>query len=70
MSVVQVEVEGIVRGSEQPSSFVPANDPASGQWFWIDVPALARAAGLPLDTPLVEACPIPDLLNHSQGLGE
>ena len=55
LPAVQVEVEGIVRGSEQPSSFVPANDPASGQWFWIDVPALARAAGLPLDTPLVEA---------------
>jgi surfeit locus 1 family protein len=51
----QAEVEGIVRSSEQPSSFVPANDPASGQWFWIDVPALAAAAGLPPDTPLIEA---------------
>lgn len=51
----QVELEGIVRASEQPSSFVPANDPASGQWFWIDVPALASAAGLPPDTPLIEA---------------
>lgn len=51
---MQVEVEGIVRGSEQPSRFVPANDVARGQWFWIDVPALAAAAGLPLDTPLVE----------------
>ncbi|KAK9832527.1 hypothetical protein WJX81_006045 [Elliptochloris bilobata] len=50
----QVEVEGIVRGSEQPSRFVPANDAASGQWFWIDVPALSHAAGLPMDTPLVE----------------
>ncbi len=48
-------MEGIVRSSEQPSSFVPANDPASGQWFWIDVPALAAAAGLPPDTPLIEA---------------
>ena len=61
---LQVEVEGIVRGSEQPSSFVPANDPASGQWFWIDVPALARAAGLPLDTPLVEARSLQALIHY------
>ena len=51
---VQVEVEGIVRDSEHPSRFVPANDDASGQWFWIDVPALAAACGLPRDTLLVE----------------
>ena len=57
-----------MRGSEQPSSFVPANDPASGQWFWIDVPALARAAGLPLDTPLVEARRVPEPLHLTQGL--
>lgn len=37
---------GVVRGSEKPSIFVPANDPSSGQWFYIDVPAIARACGL------------------------
>ena len=39
--------------SETPSTFVPAN--AGGDWFWVDVPALAAAAKLPPDTLLVEA---------------
>ena len=43
---------GITRGSERPSSFVPPN--TGNDWFWIDVPALAAAAGLPPSTPLVE----------------
>lgn len=41
--------------SEARSSFVPDNLPDRGEWFWIDVPALAAAAGLPHDTPLIEA---------------
>jgi hypothetical protein len=49
-----VRVEGIVRASEPRGSFVPDNDPAAGQWFWVDVPALAKAAGLPPETPLIE----------------
>jgi len=43
---------GITRRSERPSSFVPPN--TGDDWFWIDVPALAAAAGLPPSTPLVE----------------
>jgi hypothetical protein len=38
--------------SEKPSAFVPDN--AGGDWFWVDVPALAAAANLPRSTPLVE----------------
>ena len=40
--------------SESPSSFVPDNVPTTGEWFWIDVPGMAAALGLPPDTPLVE----------------
>ena len=50
----QVKIEGIVRKSENPSTFVPKNNPEKGQWFWIDVPEIAAACGLAPDTPLVE----------------
>ncbi|KAJ3702868.1 hypothetical protein LUZ61_006573 [Rhynchospora tenuis] len=42
-----VKVVGVIRGSEKPSMFVPPNDPDSGQWFFVDVPMIARACGLP-----------------------
>ncbi|CAN1159278.1 Surfeit locus protein 1 [Linum perenne] len=66
-SVNPVEVVGVIRGSENPSAFVPANDPSSGQWFYIDVPAIAASCGLPDDTVYVEdvhedvnpSCPYP-----------
>ncbi|KAK2990953.1 hypothetical protein RJ640_002961, partial [Escallonia rubra] len=52
--VTPVEVVGVVRGSEKPSIFVPANDPSSKQWFYVDVTAIARACGLPEDTVYLE----------------
>ena len=48
-----MRVSGVVRKSERPSSFVPPN--RGGEWFWVDVSALAAAADLPADTPLVES---------------
>ncbi|XP_075475849.1 surfeit locus protein 1-like [Primulina tabacum] len=48
-SVVSVEVLSAIRGSEKPSIFVTPNDPWYGgtsQWFYVDVPAIARACGL------------------------
>lgn len=48
------KVVGVVRGSEKPSIFVPPNDPNSGQWFYVDVPAIARTCGLPEDTIYIE----------------
>ncbi|KAF3437816.1 hypothetical protein FNV43_RR20572 [Rhamnella rubrinervis] len=65
--VTAVEVVGVVRGSEKPSIFVPANEPCSSQWFFVDVPAIARTCGLPEDTIYVEdvnedvnpSCPYP-----------
>ncbi|KAJ0049035.1 hypothetical protein Pint_16912 [Pistacia integerrima] len=52
--VAPVEVVGVIRGSEKPSIFVPANDPSSCQWFYVDVPAVARASGLPENTIYIE----------------
>ncbi|KAG6548054.1 hypothetical protein Mapa_010488 [Marchantia paleacea] len=46
---------GVIRSSEQPNMFVPSNAPESGQWFYVDVPAMSRAVGLPGDTILLEA---------------
>ncbi|KAI3454950.1 hypothetical protein Pfo_011613 [Paulownia fortunei] len=53
-SIIPVEVIGVIRGSENPSIFVPANDPNASQWFYVDVPALARACRLPEKTLYVE----------------
>ncbi|EEF31590.1 surfeit locus protein 1 [Ricinus communis] len=66
-SLTSVEVVGVIRGSEKPSIFVPENVPMSGQWFYIDVPAVAHACGLPENTIYVEdisenissSCPYP-----------
>ncbi|KAF8058109.1 SURF1 [Scenedesmus sp. PABB004] len=49
-----VAVTGVVQGSEEPSSFVPPNSPATGEFFWLDVPGIAEALGLPRSTPLVQ----------------
>lgn len=49
-----VRVIGVIRGSEKPSIFVPANDPNNGQWFYVDIPMIARACGLPENTIYVE----------------
>ncbi|XP_024967354.1 surfeit locus protein 1-like isoform X1 [Cynara cardunculus var. scolymus] len=49
------EIVGVIRGSEKPSIFVPANDPTSFQWFYIDVGAIARTCGLPENTIYIEA---------------
>ncbi|KAJ4841195.1 Surfeit locus protein 1 [Turnera subulata] len=66
-SVAPMEVIGVIRGSEKPSIFVPENDPKSRQWFYVDVPAIARSCGLPENTIYVEdinenvnsGCPYP-----------
>ena len=51
---MQVHVEGVIRESENPSTFVPENCPSKAEWYWLDAPAMARAAGLPPDTPMIE----------------
>ncbi len=42
----ETEVAGLMRASEERTWFTPADDPASGQWFTRDAPAIARAMGL------------------------
>ncbi|KAL5713610.1 hypothetical protein ACHQM5_015671 [Ranunculus cassubicifolius] len=53
-AITPVKVIGVVRGSEKPSIFVPENEPSSGQWFYVDVPMIARASGLPQNTVYIE----------------
>ncbi|KAL1202716.1 Surfeit locus protein 1 [Cardamine amara subsp. amara] len=53
-AVKPVEVVGVIRGGENPSIFVPSNDPSTGQWFYVDVPAMAAAVGLAENTIYVE----------------
>ena len=58
-----VSVEGLLRlaSTEKPGWFLPANDPGRGEWFWIDLAALARAAGVPEVLPLyLDAGPAPN----------
>ncbi|KAK9075922.1 hypothetical protein SSX86_004252 [Deinandra increscens subsp. villosa] len=49
------EVVGVIRGSEKPSIFVPANEPNSFQWFYVDVAEIAKSCGLPENTIYIEA---------------
>ncbi|GAX79436.1 hypothetical protein CEUSTIGMA_g6877.t1 [Chlamydomonas eustigma] len=51
----EAEIVGVVQPSEKPSAVVPDNVLEKGEFHWLDVPNLARACGLPLDTPLVQA---------------
>ena len=53
-TISPVEVVGVIRGSEKPSIFVPANEPSSSQWFYVDVTAIARTCGLPENTIYIE----------------
>ncbi|CAI5502829.1 unnamed protein product [Closterium sp. Naga37s-1] len=50
-----IRVSGVVRGSEKPNHFVPPNAPEHSEWFWVDVPAMAQACGLPRGTLLLDA---------------
>lgn len=39
-------VSGYLRASEQGGGFIPANNPAKGEWYTADIPALAAALKL------------------------
>lgn len=43
-----VEVEGIVRLEKGQGPFVPDNDPAKNTWYFIDIPAMSKRAGIDL----------------------
>lgn len=48
-----VSLDGVTRVPPQPGGFTPDNVP--GQWYWIDIPAMAAAAGVALLPFIVEA---------------
>lgn len=50
-----VRVAGVIRDGEQPNMFVPNNQPEIGQWFYVDVPAMAQEMGLSQDVTYMEA---------------
>ncbi len=42
----QVTVQGLARVPQPPGWFTPANQVEGNFWFYVDIPAMARAAGL------------------------
>ncbi len=57
----QVTLEGLLRGSQHGGWFVPENKPPERVWWYVDVPAMARAAGLEGARPyFLEAGPAPN----------
>ncbi|XP_042442584.1 surfeit locus protein 1-like [Zingiber officinale] len=47
-------VVGVIRGSEDPNIFVPENDPSSGQWFYVNIPMIARSCALTENTLYIQ----------------
>jgi surfeit locus 1 family protein len=66
-SKADVAIRGVVRYSEKPSMFVPENCPRQRNWYYVDVPALARALELPESTLLVEVVTMGDELMQYGG---
>ena len=52
-----LRLDGIARQPAQPNPFTPDNEAANNRWFWIDLPAMERAVGMPLLPILVAAGP-------------
>ncbi|MBI3452551.1 MAG: SURF1 family protein [Rhodospirillales bacterium] len=56
-----VTIEGILRTEPRRGWLMPDNDPVRNVWLWFDLPAMARAAGVPGAAPFyVEAGPAPN----------
>lgn len=56
----QVSLTGVVRLPEKPGAFTPAPDLKTRLWFVKDVPAMAKAAGVPALPVLIEADATPN----------
>ena len=50
-----VEVAGVLRPGETQGFFTHDNDPEGEAWFWIDLDAIGRAAGVDLPSAVVHA---------------
>jgi surfeit locus 1 family protein len=56
-----VTLEGLLRGSQTKSWLVPDNEPQNDIWFYVDIPAMAKWAGLDHVRPyFIEAGPAPN----------
>ena len=55
-----VTIEGIIRTPQNPGWFTPDNNPASGQWYWIDLATLSLETGVGLSPVIIEAGLGPD----------
>lgn len=63
-----VHLEGIARIPAEQGTFQPDNDAPGNQWFWVDLPAMADAAGLSAAAPvLVDAAAGPDPARYPVG---
>jgi surfeit locus 1 family protein len=57
----QASVAGVARLPPAPGLFTPKNQEEANFWFYVDPPAMARAAGLPAVLPVyIEAGPQPN----------
>jgi surfeit locus 1 family protein len=65
----EVEVEGVLRGPGRKGWFTPDNDVARNYWFWLDLAAMARSAGVDAPALAVIAAPNPQGIPVGQELG-
>jgi surfeit locus 1 family protein len=56
----EVSIEGIVRLPWKQGLFIPDNDPAANIWFYGDLAAMAKQAGVAAPEFMVEAGPAPN----------
>lgn len=47
----EVTIEAVLRVAAQRTGFMPDNDPAKNVWFFYDLPAMAKALGVPAVAP-------------------
>lgn len=56
-----VTIEGVLRTEPRKGWLMPDNDAVRNVWFWYDLPAMAKAAGVPDAAPFyIEAGPEPN----------
>ncbi len=53
-------IEGVIRTRAAQNWLVPDNEPAGNLWFWVDLPAMAAAAGVETEAFYLEAGPAPN----------
>ena len=41
-----VEISGVIREGESPSKYTPDNSPGMGEWYYIELPLMAKYSGL------------------------